>query len=232
MPLSDFPFPLCENGVRGDGSTFQGGKGVKHKIGSLLGVLLWSLTACYSSSIFQGRSQEWAFRERYIQKQFYTAMFIHPYRYNEDYLIDLTGTIADLETETPRASVAIPIGSPITIVGLDDKYVLARITGYTRLFRISLQTQRGTLDNVAKELDLVLSPDPPLQSVRPEMRAFVERQEVTRGMTRREVSMSWGLPDKITRVPGATGTIEEWTYFDKRAHVFLDNSTVTNWQQF
>jgi len=205
---------------------------VKHRMGILLGVLLWSLMACQSSSLFQGRSQEWAFRERYIQKPFYTAMFIHPYRYNEDYLIDLTGTIADLETETPRASVAIPLGSPITIVGLDDKYVLANITGYTRLFRIGLQTQHGTLDDVAKELALVLSPDPPLQSVRPEMRAFVERQEVTRGMTRREVSMSWGLPDKITSVPGATGIIEEWTYFDRRTHVFLDNSTVTNWQQF
>ena len=205
---------------------------MKHRMGILLGVLLWSLMACQSSSLFQGRSQEWAFRERYIQRPFYTAIFIHPYRYNEDYLIDLTGTIADLETETPRASVAIPLGSPITIVGLDDKYVLANITGYTRLFRIGLQTQRGTLDDVAKELAQVLSPEPPLQSVRPEMRAFVERQEVTRGMTRREVSMSWGLPDKITSVPGATGTIEEWTYFDRRAHIFLDNSTVTNWQQF
>ena len=204
---------------------------MKHKIGSLLGVLLWSLMACQSTSILRGSSQEQAFRERYVQKPFYTAMFIHPYRHNEDYLIDLTSTVAELETEMLRASVAIPLGSPITIVGLDDKHVLARITGYTRLFRISLQTQSGTLDDVAKELALVLSPEPPLQSVRPEMRAFVERQEVSRGMTRREVSMSWGLPDKITSVPGATGTIEEWTYFNRRAHVFLDNGTVTNWQQ-
>ena len=205
---------------------------MKHRIGGLIGVLLWTLMACQSTGILQSSSQERAFRERYVQKPFYTAVFVNPYRYNEDYLIDLAGTVAEIETETPRASVAIPLGSPITIVGLDDKYVLARITGYTRLFRIGLQTQRGTLDDVAKELALVLSQEPPLQSVRPEMRAFVERQEVTRGMTRREVSMSWGLPDKITSVPGATGTIEEWTYFDRRAHVFLDNSTVTNWQQF
>ena len=205
---------------------------MKHKIACLLGVLLWTLIACQSTGILQGSSHEKAFRERYVQKPFYTAMFIRPYSYNEDYLIDLTSTVAELETEPPRAPVAIPLGSPITIVGLDDKYVLANITGYTRLFRISLQTQHGTLDDVAKDLALVLSPDPPLQSVRPEMRAFVERQEVTRGMTRREVSMSWGLPDKITSVPGATGIIEEWTYFDRRAHIFLDNSTVTNWQQF
>ena len=188
--------------------------------------------ACQSTGILQGHSQEQTFRERYVQQPFYTAMFIHPYRYNEDYLIDLTHTVAELETETPRASVGVPLGSPVTVVGLDDKHVLARITGYTGLFRISLHTQRGTIDDVAKELALVLSKDPPLQSVRPEMRAFVERQEVTRGMTRREVSMGWGLPDKITSVPGATGIIEEWTYFDRRVHVFLDNGTVTNWQQF
>ena len=205
---------------------------MKHKIGGLLGVLLWTLTACQSTGILQGSSQERAFRERYVQKPFYTAVFIHPYRYNEDYLIDLTDTVAELDTVTPRAPVAIPLGSPITVVGLDDKYVLARITGHIPLFRIRVQTQRGTLDDVAKELATVLSKEPPLQSVRPEMRAFIERQEVIRGMTRRKVSMSWGLPDKITSVPGATGTIEEWTYFDRRAHIFLDNGTVTNWQQF
>ena len=205
---------------------------MKHKIACLVSVLLGGLIACQSAGILLGSSQVQAFRERYMQKPFYTAMFIHPYRYNEDYLIDLTGTVAELDTETPRAPVTIPLGSPITIVGLDDKYVLAHITGYTRLFRIRLHTERGTLDEVAKELALVLSPDPPLQAVRPEMRTFIERQEVARGMTRREVSMSWGLPDKVTSVPGATGTIEEWTYFDRRAHVFLDNGTVTNWQQF
>lgn len=205
---------------------------MKHKIGGLVSVLLWTLMACQSSSIFQGSGQERAFRERYVQKPFYTAVFIHPYRYHEDYLLDLTSTIAELDTETPRAPVAIPLGSPITIVGLEDKYVLARLTGHTPLFRIRVRTQRGTLDDVAKELAMILSQEPPLQFVRPEMRVFVERQEVTRGMTRREVSMSWGLPDKITSVPGATGTIEEWTYFDRRAHIFLNNSTVTNWQPF
>ena len=205
---------------------------MKHKMGGLIGGLLWLLMACQGTGILQGSSQERAFRERYVQKPFYTAVFIHPYRHNEDYLIDLTGTVAELDTETPRPPVAVPLGSPITIIGLEDKYVLARITGHMPLFYIRVQTQRGTLDDVAKELAVVLSKEPPLQFARPEMRAFIERQEVTRGMTRREVSMSWGIPDKITSVPGATGTIEEWSYFDRRAHVFLDNGTVTNWQQF
>ena len=44
---------------------------MKHKIGILLGVLLWSLMACQSSSILRGSSQEQAFRERYVQKPFY-----------------------------------------------------------------------------------------------------------------------------------------------------------------
>ena len=207
---------------------------MKHKIACLVSVLLWALMACQSTGILQGSKHEQAFRERYVQKPFYTAVFIHPYLYNEDYLIDLTGTVAELDAETPtlRAPVAVPLGSPITVIGLEDKYILARITGHTPLLRIRVQTQRGTLDDVAKELGIVLSKEPPLQSVRPEMRTFIERQEVTRGMTRREVSMSWGLPDKTTSVPGATGTIEEWTYFDRRAHVFLDNGMVTNWQQF
>jgi hypothetical protein len=205
---------------------------VKYTIECLVGVLLCILTACQSTGILQGSSQERAFRERYVQKPFYTAAVLRPYRYNEEYLIDLTGTIAESAVETPRASITVPLGSPITIVGLDDKYVLARITGHTPLFRILVHTQRGNLEDVAKELALILSKEPPLQFVRPEMRAFVERQEISRGMTQREVSMSWGLPDKITGIPGFAGTLEEWIYFDKRVHIFLDNGMVTNWQQF
>ena len=205
---------------------------MKYKIACLVGVLLYILTACQSTGILQGSSQARAFRERYVQQPFYTAMVIHPYRYNEEYLIDLTGTVAESDVETPRAPIAVPLGSPIIIVGLDNKYVLARITGYAPLFRILVHTQRGTLDDVAKELTLLLSKEPPLQLVRPEMRAFVEGQEITRGMTQREVSMSWGLPDKITGVPGFAGTLEEWIYFARRVHIFLDNGTVTNWQQF
>ena len=205
---------------------------MKHKMGFLVGVLLCTLMACQSTGILQGSSQERAFRERYVDKPFYTAMLIQPYRYNEEYLIDLTGTVAEIDTETLRAPVVVPLGSPITIVGLDARHVLARLTGHPGVFRILVHTKSGTLDDVARELALVLSKEPPLQFVRPEMRAFVERQEVTRGMTRREVSMSWGLPDKINGIPGSAGTLEEWIYFDKRMHVFLDNGTVTNWQQF
>lgn len=206
---------------------------MKHKMGCLIGVLLCTLLACRSTGIvLQGSSQEQAFRERYVQKPFYTAILIHPYRYNEEYLIDLTGTVAEIEAETLRAPVVVPLGTPITITGLDDKYVLARITGHTPLFRLLVHTRRGTLDDVAKELALVLSKEPPLQFVRPEMRAFVKGQEITRGMARREVYMSWGLPDKINGIPGSAGTIEEWIYFDKHVHVFLDNGMVTNWQQF
>ncbi len=208
------------------------GKVVKHKMGFLVGVLLCTLMACRSTGILQGSSQQQAFRERYVDKPFYTAMLIQPYRYNEEYLIDITGTVAEIDTETLRAPVVVPLGSPITIVGLDTRHVLARLTGHPGLFRILVHTKRGTLDDVARELALVLSKEPPLQFVRPAMRAFVERQEVTRGMTRREVSMSWGLPDKINGIPGSVGTLEEWIYFDKRMHVFLDNGMVTNWQQF
>src|SRR5712692_8016707 len=138
------------------------GKVVKHKIGFLVGVLLCTLMACRSTGILQGSSQEQAFRERYVDKPFYTAMPIQPYRYNEEYLIDITGTVAEIDSEALRAPVVVPLGSPITIVGLDDRHVLARITGHTRLFHILVHTQRGTLDAVAKELAVVLSKEPPL----------------------------------------------------------------------
>jgi hypothetical protein len=205
---------------------------MQHKITCLVSMLLWTLMACHSSNIFRDSSEERVFRERYLQKPFYTATLLHPYRYNEDYLVDLTGTVAELDTATLRAPVVVPLGSPITVVGLDDTYVLARLPGPMPLVRLRVQTQRGTLDDLARELAMVLSQEPPLQSVHPDMQAVIARQEVTRGMTRREVSMSWGLPDKITSVPGSTGTIEAWIYFDRRAHVFLDNGMVTNWQQF
>ena len=142
------------------------------------------------------------------------------------------GKLQKVYAEVWRAPVVVPLGSPITLVGLDGQHVLARMPGHARLFRILVHTRRGTLDDLAKELTLVVSQEPPLQRARPEMRPLVERQEVMRGMSRHEVSMSWGLPDKITSVPGATGTIEEWIYFHKRVHLFLDNGLVTNWQQF
>jgi hypothetical protein len=205
---------------------------VKPKLTCLVGVLLCTLIACRMTSILQGSKQERAFRERYVDKPFYTAILIQPYRYNDEYLIDLTGKVAEIDTEVLRAPVVIPLGSPITLVGLDDRHILARIPGHAQFFRIRVHTQRGTLDDVAKELALVITQEPPLQFARPEMRPWVERQEVTPGMSRREVSMSWGLPDKINSAPGATGSIEEWIYFHKRVHLFFDNGFVTNWQQF
>ena len=208
------------------------GKGVKQKLAFLVSVLLCTLIACRSTGILQGSKQEQAFRERYVEKPFYTAMLIQPYRYNDEYLLDLTGKVTEIDAKVLRAPVVVPLGSPITIVGLDDRHVLARIPGHARLFRILVHTQLGTLDDVAKELALVVSKEPPLQLVRPEMRPLVERQEITHGMSRREVSMSWGLPDKINSVPGAAGTLEEWIYFHKRVHLFLNNGLVTNWQQF
>ncbi|MGE3535965.1 MAG: hypothetical protein AB7N91_00860 [Candidatus Tectimicrobiota bacterium] len=200
----------------------------------LVGVLGWLLLACRSLvGIFQSPGQEAAFRERYLEKPFYTAMVIHPYRYNNDeYLVDLTGKVLELEYETTRSSVVVPLGTPIHLVGLDTKHVLARVAGHTRPFRLLVQTKQGTVDEVAKELTLVLAKEPPLQFVRPEMRAFVAQQEVIRGMSRREVLMSWGQPDRVNGVPGSSGFLEEWIYYGRRVHMFLDNGTVTNWQHY
>lgn len=206
---------------------------MRSKISGLIGVLVCSLMACQSAGdIFQNKTHEQSFQRRYVQQPFYTAMLIQPYRYNTEYLLDLTGTIASLEAETVRLPVVVPLGTPITVVGHEGRYVLARLTGHAPLLRILVHTQGGSIDDLAKELTTVLSPGPPLQTARQEMQPFIERREVIRGMTRREVPMSWGLPDKVNQVPGAAGTLEEWVYFHKRLHLFLDNGTVTNWQQY
>jgi hypothetical protein len=110
--------------------------------------------------------------------------------------------------------------------------VLAHINGVAKQFRILLKTKGGTAENVADELALILSKTPPLQNVRPEMRPFILRQEVTQGMSRQEVYMTWGQPDKVNSSPGSSGYIEEWIYFSRPAHLFLRDGFVTNWQAY
>jgi hypothetical protein len=73
-----------------------------------------------------------------------------------------------------RGRQYVPLGSPITIVGLDDKYVLARITGIRPLPHPRADAAWDLDDG--ERTRPVLSKEPPLQSVRPELRAFAERQ--------------------------------------------------------
>jgi hypothetical protein len=182
-------------------------------------------------AILNSTSEEIAFHARYVGKPFYTAIVLRPYERREAYLIDLTDTLAGAMTETPRSILVIPLGTPITITALHDEYILARIEGYGP-FQIMIRTRLGTLDAVAEELSLVLSETPPLQSARLAMRPFIVRQEVTTGMSRREVYMSWGQPDKVLSSPGASGFLEEWVYFERQIHLILSNGFVTNWQQY
>jgi hypothetical protein len=63
------------------------------------------------------------------------------------------------------------------------------------------------------------------------MRDFIAHHKITRGMSWHEVYMSWGQPDKAQVMPSSTSTLEDWVYFDKRMHLYLENGYVTNWQQ-
>ena len=199
---------------------------------AVLMFLLCGLAACRShTTILRSTLEDQAFHQRYVNKPFYTAMVLRPYDYGDAYLVDLTGEIAEAPYETPRASMTVPLGTPVTITGLDEQHVLARIDGHTRPFRLLLRTKQGTVSDVAEELRLVLSDTAPLQEARPAMRPFISRQEVTRGMSRREIYMSWGQPDKVISSPGGSGFLEEWIYFDRRIHLFLHNGFITNWQQ-
>jgi hypothetical protein len=193
---------------------------------------LCMLTSCRTPGILNNTLEEKAFRERYMDKPFYTAIVLRPYERRDIYLIDLTDALAEATTETPRSLFVIPLGTPISITAFTEEHILARIEGYARPFQILIRTRQGTLEAVAEELALVLSETPPLQSARLAMRPFIVRQEVTTGMSRREVYMSWGQPDKVINSPGASGFLEEWVYFERQIHLILSNGFVTNWQQY
>ncbi len=193
--------------------------------------LLLGVFGCSSSGLFRSASHEQTFRDQYGQRQWYTAITLRPYAYPGGYLIDLTGTIAEEQFDTYRAATSIPFGSRIRLIDFSNHAILARIEGYSEVFRVLVSTKLGTADDVAQEVDRLLSPDPPLPAVRAAMRHFVARHQIARGMSWREVYMSWGQPDKAQVMPSSVSTLEEWVYFDKRLHLFLENGYVTNWQQ-
>lgn len=193
---------------------------------------LCSLTACRMHTILRSTAQQHAFTAQYVGKPFYTGYVLRPYESGDAYLIDLTGELSITAFDTPRSGITVPLGTPITIVGIEGEYILARVAGYARPFRMMVLSKRGTVQDVAAELSWVLSEAPPLPLARPAMQPFIARQAVTRGMSRREVYMSWGQPDKVDSSPGSSGYIEAWIYHQRRAHLFLSNGFVTNWQQF
>lgn len=193
--------------------------------------LLFGLYGCGTSGLFRSAAHEQTFRDQFGQREWYTAITLRPYAYPGGYLVDLTGTIAEEQFDTYHAATSIPFGNRIRLTGVTNNAILARIEGYPEVFRLLVSTQRGTAEDVAKEVGLLLSPDPPLPAVRAAMRDFVARHQIAPGMSWREVYMSWGQPDKAQVIPSSSSTLEEWVYFDKRMHLFLENGYVTNWQQ-
>ena len=195
-------------------------------------IVLYSLTACRSSPLFRSSSQEDAFWQQYIGTPFYTGMVLRPYDTGDTYLIDLTGMLYETAVETARAVLTVPLGTRIRLTGIQGERLVAQIEGYDRPFDILVRTRGGTFAEMAEELQQILSDTPPLQSVRPAIRPFIERQDLTRGMSRREVYMSWGQPDRVNSSPGSTGFLEEWIYFNRQMHLFLKDGFVTNWERF
>ncbi|MCZ6875594.1 MAG: hypothetical protein O7G88_19055 [bacterium] len=194
--------------------------------------MCYGLTACQKSPMFRGRSQEEAFLQQYVGQTYYTAIVLRPFEIGDDYLIDLTGDISEAVFELPRATAQVALGTPITITGIEALHVLAHIEGYAQQFRILVQTKDGSPDDLAQELKLVLSRTPPLQHVRPQMQPFIADREITQGMSRKEVYMSWGRPDKVNSSPGSSGYLEEWIYFNRPLHLYLKDGFVTNWQVY
>lgn len=196
--------------------------------------MCYGLTACQKnvSPMFRGLPDEQAFLQGYVGRTYYTAIVLRPYELGDDYLIDLTGNISQAVYELPRAATQVKLGTPITITGIEALHVLAHVEGYPQLFRILLQTKDGSAHDVAQELKIVLSRTPPLQHARPQMQPFIARRQITKGMSRKEVYMSWGQPDKVNSSPGASGYLEEWVYFHRPLHLYLKDGFVTNWQTY
>ena len=88
----------------------------------------------------------------HIGKSFYTAIVLRPYARGGAYLINLTGTIAEATVETPRATLVMPLGTPITVTALSGEHIMARIGEYARLFQIMIRTRLGTLNAVEVEV--------------------------------------------------------------------------------
>jgi hypothetical protein len=154
-----------------------------------------------------------------------------PYRLDDAYLIDLTGGVMEAQAELRRAETTVPLGSVMRITGIEDRYLRARVDGYEQEFRLLLATERGTHEDIVKELSVLVTKTPPLSDVRLAMQPYIVSQKITRGMSAREVRMSWGDPDKAQTMPSSASVLEEWIYFDKRLHLYLENGYVTNWRQ-
>ena len=127
--------------------------------------------------------------------------------------------------------MTVPLGSVMRITGIAERYLQASVDGYEREFRLLLATERGTHEDIVKELSLLVTKTPPLADVRLAMQPYIVSQKIIRGMSAHEVRMSWGDPDKAQTMPSSASVLEEWIYFDKRLHLYFENGYVTNWRQ-
>lgn len=192
----------------------------------------WGLTACqHHPAMFQNKTQEARFRESYLGQPKYTAVVLRPYRLDDMYLVDLTGRVAEEQVTLRRAEITVPLGSVIRITDIEDRSFQAKVDGYEQVFRFLLATERGTHEDVVRELSSFVTSTPPLNSVRLDMQHHIASQKIVRGMTAHEVRMSWGDPDKEQMMPSSSSVLEEWIYFDKRLHLYFENGYVTNWRQ-
>jgi hypothetical protein len=199
---------------------------------TLMGLGWGLLTACqHHPALFQNATQEARFRDVYLGQPNYTAMALRPYRLDDAYLVDLTGHVAEEQVPLRRAEITVPLGSVIRITAIEDRALRAKVDGYDDVFRLLLATQRGTHADIAKELSALVTPTPPLSQVRLVMQPYIVAQKIVRGMSAREVRMSWGEPDRAQIMPSSASVLEEWIYFDKRLHLYLENGYVTNWRQ-
>ena len=58
--------------------------------------------------------------------------------------------------------------------------------------------------------------------------SLIKAQRIIIGMTKEQILLSWGKPDKINRTVGSWGVHEQWIYGDK--YLYLENDKLTSFQ--
>jgi hypothetical protein len=159
--------------------------------------------------------------------------------------VDLLRGGADEKLAPPPAERVLPPGTPVRILEVEfptglliarrvvmtpryHPWVLLAVRGEARPGVLVLSQDLATADDVASELDRVLSsddPSPAFRALPADQHDAILRKELVEGMGVRAVEMAWGRPE-LRRIDRPSGT-ETWTWpGGKRKARFQDEKLV------
>lgn len=68
-----------------------------------------------------------------------------------------------------------------------------------------------------------------IKTFSPEIQRNIKERKIRMGMTKEQVLLSWGYPNKVNRSVGEWGEHEQWCYPSSR-YLYFENDVLTNWQ--